>query len=137
MSMKMKVAPKEAKKYEAMKAEWIAAVNQLIDQIERWAKSQKWESHREDVTIDERWLGTYTVPKLTVEVPGGEVYAKPIARIVGGGDGRVDLDAFPTLNRVMLIRRDGEWLIITESNVKLRADWKRKVFAELAIELVA
>lgn len=133
----MKVAAKESKKYRAMKSEWLDAVNQLVVQIEGWAKKQGWASHRGTLSISEPGLGTYEVPMLTVEIPGGEVYVKPIARVVGGGDGRVDIQAFPTLSRVKLLRKADEWVIITDSNVRLRADWTQELFADLACEMVA
>ena len=58
---------------------------------------------REDKTIREKLLGQYVVPLLRMVVPGGELQLNPIALHVSGGDGRVDLEALPTLSRVKLV----------------------------------
>ena len=55
-----------------------------------------------------------------------------------GGDGRVDVEVYPTLSRVRLDGADdGGWVIMTDSNVPLRLPWNGDTFRQLAQDLVA
>jgi hypothetical protein len=54
-----------------------------------------------------------------------------------GGDGRVDIEGYPTLNRVKLIGVPGGWTIMTDSNVPLRVPWNAETFHQLARDLVS
>lgn len=121
---------------EARKNTWVGAVQQLADQVVGWAEAQGWAVHREPKAVRESEFGTYDVPFLRVRTPYGEVHLDPIARnIYGRGDGRVDLEGWPSLNRVRLIRRGSDWEVITESNVPLRQPWGRDTFVQLAHDL--
>ena len=117
--------------------QWIERVDAVINQAEKWAKAQDWATARTTRTIRERLLGEYTVPVLRVRLPLGEVHVIPVALHVVGADGRIDIEAFPTLNRVRLVGRDDGWQIYTDSNVPLRQPWNRETFAQLAQDLLA
>lgn len=92
---------------------------------------------REDKPVRERLLGDYTVPLLRIMLPRGELHLNPIALDVIGADGRVDLEAFPTLSRVKLIGENGGWKIMTDSNVPLRRPWEPATFVELVNDLLS
>jgi hypothetical protein len=117
--------------------EWVRRVNDLTSDVERWALAEGWSAHRHTTRLKERLLGDYTVPTLQIRMPGGELYLKPVALHVVGGDGRVDLEAWPTLNRVKLVGRGGGWQIITDSNVPLHEEWGRDAFVRVANDLQA
>jgi len=115
---------------------WLSAVRKLIEQVEEWAAAEGWSVHRQDKEIHEERLGDYTAPMLRMRSPGGELYLTPIALdILGRGEGRVDLEAWPTLNRVKRIREKDRWKIITDSNVPLRVPWNQKSFVQLVHDL--
>jgi hypothetical protein len=116
---------------------WMARVESEIKQIEVWAKGQGWATARTERTVMERPLGEYTVPVLRVRLPVGEVHVIPVGLQVMGADGRIDIEAFPTLNRVKLIGRGNQWVIYTDSNVPLRQPWNAETFAQLAHDLLA
>ena len=117
--------------------EWLGWVNRLVSEVEAWAQGLGWATHRDVKTIEESLLGTYTAPFLRVRLPEGEVHVNPVALNVIGADGRVDLEGWPTLNRVRLVRRRGAMEIITDSNVPLRQPWNRDTFVQLARDLTA
>jgi len=67
--------------------------------------------------------------RLTVEVKG---------RGPSQTSGRVQLSAWPTLFRVMLLHKPGEaeWTIRTDSGIPLRQPWRRETFVSLAKDLL-
>src|SRR5258707_4154416 len=83
---------------------WLALINDLTREVESWAADRHWAVHREEKTVRESRLGEYVVPVLSVLAPAGRVQLDPVARHVAGGDGRIDLLAWPSLTRLLLIR---------------------------------
>jgi hypothetical protein len=122
---------------ESRRRQWLARIETVINQIETWAIAQGWATARSDRSIEERPLGTYTVPVLRVRLPSGEVHVIPVALQIINADGRIDIEAFPSLNRVKLIGRGDRWEIYTDSNVPLRQPWNAETFAQLARDLTA
>ena len=117
--------------------EWISRIEAMAEMIGGWAKAEGWQIRFDRKTLDEELLGSYIVPTLIITMPGGELSMNPIALHVAGGNGRIDLEAFPTLSRVKLIGIASGWQIMTDSNVPLRAPWNRETFAQLARDLLA
>lgn len=118
--------------------EWVDRVRRLVEQVAGWAQGQGWKADHDTKQVREELLGAYTVPTLRVRPPGGELALEPVGAHIAGGDGRVDLEAYPTLNRVKLIgETGGGWRIITDSNVPLREPWDEQTFAQLAKDLLA
>ena len=115
----------------------MARVESLINQISEWAAAEDWATARTERTLKERPFGEYQVPVLRVRLPIGEIHIIPVGLQVIGADGRIDIEAFPSLNRVKLIGRGDQWEIYTDSNVPLRQPWSRETFAQLARDLVA
>jgi hypothetical protein len=74
---------------------------------------------------------------LTLQTEHGAVMVEPVARVVMGAVGRIDLYAYPTLFRVMLLRsaRDEQWRIRTDSGFFLKQQWNEKTFLELVADL--
>ena len=121
---------------ETRRHHWIARVEELIDQIAEWAHAENWAVERHQKAITEKPLGTYALPELIVWPPEGELIVNPIGLNVGGGNGRVDLEAIPTLSRVKLIGDPDGWQIWTDSNVPLRVEWNRDNFIRLVKDLL-
>jgi hypothetical protein len=117
--------------------QWITSVTELVDQVETWARRQDWAVAKDRKRLTERRFGSYEVPVLRVRLIGGELHLLPVGLDIVGADGRVDLESFPTLNRVKLIKRGKKWEIITDSNVPLREGWKQATFFQLAHDLLA
>ena len=123
-------------KLDNRRREWIARVEAVVNQIAKWSAAENWSIDRSEKSIHESLLGDYVVPTLRIRLPAGEVHVNPVGLHVIGADGRVDLEAFPALNRVKLVGVKGQWEIITDSNVPLRKPWNRKTFSQLAHDLV-
>jgi hypothetical protein len=120
----------------ARKDDWLNRVARLIDEVEAWAGVEGWVIAKSDASIHEEALGTYSLTALRIHLPAGELHLTPIGLHIVGGDGRVDLEAWPTLNRVKLIGNNGQWEILTDSNVPLRIPWSRETFVQLAKDLL-
>ena len=117
--------------------QWLEALAHLIAQVEQWCHQLGWPTTREQKRISERALGDYDAPVLRARVPGGDLYVTPIAFDVVGAQGRVDMEVWPSLNRVKLLQEPGGWRIVTDSNVRVRDPWTQETFARLVGELAA
>ena len=122
---------------EELKKLWLKRVHTIIDQAEKWASEADWACARTERKITERLLGEYKVPVLRIRLTNGEVHVLPVALNVIGSDGRIDIEAFPGLNRVKLIDRGKGWEIYTDSNIPLRQPWCKKTFVQLVVDLLA
>lgn len=114
---------------------WLSLVDGLLSQIEKWAAQKEWQTRREEKTLTEGIIGTYSVPVLQVKLPAGVLYVDPMARYVIGAGGRVDLYSWPTLQRLLLIRRSDKWVLKTDSLIDWPQTWARKTFYEVAENL--
>jgi hypothetical protein len=117
--------------------QWVARVEALVNEIDQWARSQGWTVIRGRKPIQESVIGTYDVPILEARLAGGQIFVNPIGLNVIGAEGRVDIEAIPTLNRVKLIVRDDQWQVFTDSNVPLRQPWTADNFVQLVRDLLA
>jgi|SRR5579884_313616 len=114
--------------------EWLDAINRLFADVAGWAQEQNWTVASSTTEISEESLGKYTAPVLTIDAQNGRLVLEPIARIVIGGKGRIDLYAWPTLYRVMLLRRskDTVWVVRTDSGLAWPNPWGRETFISIA-----
>jgi hypothetical protein len=118
------------------RATWLQDVERLLTEIEDWCHELNWPAQRERITITEERLGTYDAPQVHARLPGGgELYVTPVALDVIASNGRIDIEAWPSLNRVRLVRRPDAWEIMTDSNVPIRQAWARDTFRSIAIDL--
>ena len=123
--------------YAVRREEWMSRVSTLVDQVEEWCRAAGWAVVREQKTIREKLVGEYVVPLLRITVPKGELHLNPIGLDVIGGDGRVDIEAFPTLSRVKLVGENGSWKLMADGNIPLRRPWNPRIFRELADDLLS
>jgi hypothetical protein len=115
----------------------VVRLGRLADEVSQWAEQEQWSVLRGEKKIQERRVGAYVAPTVRIRTPGGEVHVAPIALDVMGADGRVEIEAWPSLNRVRLVPAGESWEIITDSNVRLRKPWNQQTFIELVGDLVA
>lgn len=92
--------------------------------------------------VEEPLLGRDEAPAARVTLPNGDlpdraVLVIPVGLHIVGGDGRVDLEGYPTLSRVKLIGAQAGWEIMTDSNVPYPLPWNEETFRRLAQDLVA
>jgi hypothetical protein len=125
----MKLKPAEAAR---AKDEWLQAVGELEQQVRQWAEAQGWTVEQSEREVDDAYIGTYKAPVLEISTPQGNVHLEPIGIDVPGARGRVDLRAWPSLYRVMLMRKpDQRWVVRTESGINWPHPWGVGTFVEL------
>ncbi|HWB54100.1 MAG TPA: hypothetical protein VG722_07905 [Tepidisphaeraceae bacterium] len=118
--------------------QWLDCVRGLLDAIRQWSEEQGWPVAEDKKNIREDSLGDYTAPILHIRTPDGQLFVEPIAReILGGAEGRVDLEAWPSLNRVKLLRTADRWQAVTDSGVPLHEPWDQQRFVQLVKDLVS
>ena len=110
---------------------WVAELGELIGEIAGWARDAGWDVDVTTVRREEADLGEYDAPALRLGRPGGRVYVTPVARRIMGGQGRVDLEAFPGLTRLALVRRGGRWRLRTDHGVDWPRPWSKRTLAEV------
>jgi hypothetical protein len=116
-----------------LRDEWLAAIEALAHQVRQWAAEEGWRIREERRELCEGQIGAYEAPVLWIETPGGEIVLEPIARDAWGAVGRVDLYAYPSRYRVMLLTRgEGNWRIRTDSGLDWPHPWRKETFIELA-----
>ena len=118
-------------------AAWRERLASLTAEVRRWAESEKWPVSAEEKAIEEPGLPPYAATLLHIQTPQGRVDLEPIAFRVLGTGGRVELAAWPSLNRVSLQAKNGSWVVWTDSNIPWPKPWGRDTFIELARELAA
>jgi len=120
-----------------IRGDWVSLVQDLCGTIESWARERKWFVHREEKTITEEHLGSYAVPVLLIQAGQGRIHVEPIGRNIIGAEGRIDISSFPSLNRMLLIRVNGRWVLRTDSGVDWPDHWSKKAFVNLVRALTA
>lgn len=81
---------------------WTRTLDQLLQDVSGWVQDLPgWLAHPVlQKEVSEEVLGTYMASVLTVDTPQGRVILEPMARMVFGGRGTVEIYAWPTLYRV-------------------------------------
>ena len=121
--------------WESKQIAWCELVHALMQDIKTWAGEENWLVSEQEKTLSEDYLGTYTVPELTVKRPSGYLTVEPIGRNIIGAQGRVDICAFPSMNRMVLVRLNDQWCVKTDSYVPWPNSWSKDTFVELAAAL--
>ena len=121
------------------RAEWLRALEQLVDEAECWAKKQSWHVRREMVSLQEDRLGSYDAPSLHIMVSKPAVFFQPVARYIVGAEGRVDLYRFPTYDTFILVRSKGRWQFVATDTGPLDPPlpWNEETFVRLTEQLEA
>ncbi len=121
--------------------EWEKEAARLADDVQAWANeaARGWRVERDEKELSEEAVGgVYRVPMVTIHAPQGRLILEPVARAAFRAEGRVDLSAWPSLFRVMLLHkptgRNGalEWVVRTESGLDWPQPWSRETFLTLA-----
>ena len=132
-------AKTEVRDVEQERRTWVQTVNRLLDQITEWTAANNWTVERKPRDITEEILGAYSVSDAIIRTPDGQLMLEVKARGVPEAAGRVELSAWPTLYRVMLLHRadDPDWIIYTDSGISLRQPWIQETFLTLCQDLMA
>jgi hypothetical protein len=97
---------------EAVKSEWLGRLESLVRDVKGWAEAAGWRTRRITKTVNERRLGKYEVPVLLMEKEAVEVVLNPVARLVPGADGAVDLYLSPAYDDIASLYFEGDhWVV--------------------------
>jgi hypothetical protein len=119
---------------EAVREEWVAAVEQVISDAEAWATEQHWFVHRDPKTITEDSLGSYEVPSLLIQAPAGRFVLEPRGRFITGATGAIELSVFPSYEWVLIVRNDTGWHFVIERPI-LDRPWSKEAFLDILSRL--
>jgi len=117
--------------------DWLTKLRDLIDSIKSWADQRRWLVDENEKTIDEDHVGRYPVPTLFIQAPSGKIVVEPIGCNIIGAQGRVDIESFPSLNRLLLVLINGEWKIKTDSRIEWPEPWSEQAFVNLVNALTS
>ncbi len=102
-----------------------------MDSIKAWAEQRRWFVDEQEKAVEEDRVGRYMVPTLFIQAPGGKIHVEPIGCDIIGAQGRVDIEAFPSLKRLLLVLVNGEWKIETDSRIDWPEPWSEQAFIRL------
>ena len=117
--------------------DWTRLVSELLNDIAEWSRAQQWLVEWKDAERHEPEFGTYATKQLVIQGPQGRLVVDPVAKSVVDAEGRVDLYAWPSMNRVLILRTGGQWRLRTASGVDWPKTWGRDTFQDLASQLMA
>jgi hypothetical protein len=118
----------------AVREEWIAAVEQIVSDVEAWATEQHWFVHRGPKTITEDPIGSYEVPTLLIQAPAGRFVLEPMGRLIIGATGEIELSIFPSYYSVLVVRNDSGWHFVID-RPNLDRPWSKEAFLQIVSEL--
>ncbi len=97
---------------DAIREEWIARLNRLVDDVETWAKALDWTTRRIDKPMKDSLIGPYQAPGLLMQKEFTRIILDPIGRATPGSEGLVDLYVMPAFDDIAsLYFSDGRWNI--------------------------
>jgi hypothetical protein len=126
-----------AKNNKSSRAEWIAELSAVVGEMASWAREAGWLVHERTVPIDEESMGKYKAPGLQIKTPIDHFFVEPLGRDICGAEGRIDLYAWPSMYRAVLIRRGGKWLVRDDNYKAWPTRWSRKTFLDIAQTLTS
>jgi hypothetical protein len=112
--------------------EWSKELADLVSEMGDWAREAGWLVHETKVPIEEDSVGKYIAPGLQIKPPIGHFFVEPLGRDVLGAEGRIDLYAWPSMHRMMLIRRGAKWRLLDDNGRAWPKAWSRKTFLDVA-----
>ena len=123
----------------SIRDEWMQALTALQRELTEWAEAEGWQVRVSEKHLTEAATGAYTAPELVIDTPdGGRLLMKVKGRGPVEASGRVQISAWPTLFRVLLLHKPGRdgWVIRTDSGIPLHQPWNRETFLSLAHDLL-
>lgn len=124
--------------FNKIKDEWISEIEKLISKIKNWLKESEEngfiELKEDEIQLSEEKLGTYKTKSLRIFFEDQVAEIVPVARIVVGGEGRVDIVKSPT-EKYTLLYKNG-WKYLEESGIQRKMiDFDNKCFTEIMEEI--
>ena len=102
-----------------------------MGQLKHWSDGRGWLSEINEKTISEERIGTYTVHGMVIKTPQGAISIDPVGRDIIGAEGRVDITAFPSFDRMLLVKINSEWVVKTDAKIRWPNPWGKSTFYEI------
>lgn len=99
---------------QAARHEWLQRLESLVRDVKSWAEGSGWKTRRITKPLEEGELGSYRVPVLLMEKETVEVVLNPVARLVPGAEGAVDLYRAPAYDDIVSLYYEpdrGGWVV--------------------------
>lgn len=94
------------------RATWMTRVNELVGNVERWARELGWSTKRIEKKLDDARVGMHRVPALLMQEDTCRIILEPVGLSVPGAEGLVDLYLLPGYDDIAsLYFYDGRWNI--------------------------
>jgi hypothetical protein len=95
-----------------LRDKWLGQLQELIKEVEGWAKEIDWSTRRIEKKMEDSQVGTYKAPALILQKETVRVLVEPIARSAPGTEGLVDLYLLPAYDDIAsLYFYDGGWQV--------------------------
>ncbi|MGI4789704.1 MAG: hypothetical protein ACRYFS_12735 [Janthinobacterium lividum] len=122
--------------------EWTTAAETLLQEVQAWItedKATEWQISFSSADVTEESLGNYSTRVMEITAAEGRLILEPVGLDVIGAKGRIDLYAWPSLYRVMLLRNSSEesWTIRTESGIDWPQPWGKTSFLTVTEQLMS
>lgn len=111
---------------------WLILLEETLTQIADWAESANWQIASSPKTIREPKLGTYKTRMVRIRTPYNALSVIPVGREIAGADGRIDIESWPEMSRVVLLRRSGRWVFRDDNGRVLRLQFNARSFLRVA-----
>jgi len=98
---------------EQKKLIYLQRVHQFFDDIKNWLKNEILYVEQQKIEIMEKFVGTYTVPTLSISSQTQEKLADiiPAGANIMVGEGRIDIEGWFGTEYIVYMRQDGPLLL--------------------------
>ena len=117
--------------------QWQSTVDAVLTDVEQWCVQAGWLVHSSELSIDEDSTGTYKTRQLQIKTPIDHLFVQPIGRDIVAADGRIDIYAWPSLYRAILILHGKKWVLLDDFGKKWPTPWSRETFIDVAQKLTS
>jgi hypothetical protein len=120
------------------KKQWINAVSDLYEQIEKWLKPSIDEQtvfiEKEDITLYEEHIGEYSIASMRLKIGTEVIKLIPVGTFIAGGSGRADIVLGD--KSVMFIHKDDGWKILVRDPAVRYYPLDEEAFSDVIMQLM-
>ncbi len=122
------------------KSEWINTVQHFMDQVSGWVDDERQSGlidvEKSKVSVTEEELGDYEAPALRMKAGNMVVHVTPVARLVVGATGRIDVYGEYS-KYIVLNHKDKGWVYRREGQGGAFKNFNKEAFLEMVMEIIS
>ncbi len=138
LKSKIEAEKKQQVDWENVRKNWLDDLKSLYNQVKEWTREAQNEGliqiTEHQIDLNEESLGSYKAPALTLNIGQDKVKIYPVARVIIGGKGRVDISSHNAA--FMLILVDEGWLFVAEKKAREYKPLTEEVFTSMLKDLL-